>query len=160
VASATFRKPGPHTVSLRVTDLQGASGVQFQTINVRRRSSSARQLLMSPFPIVRIVGRLTRRGARITLLSVSAPRRARVTLRCKRGRCPYRRVSVRVRRRAVVFKRMRRNFGSGTVIELFVSQPGRIGKYTRFRIRRDRAPARVDLCLMPGATRGSRCPGG
>jgi hypothetical protein len=34
----------------------------------------------------------------------------------------------------------------------------RIGKYTRFKFRRNRPPRRVDGCLWPGAPRMSPCP--
>ena len=40
------------------------------------------------------------------------------------------------------------------------SKGGLIGKYTRFVIRRGKAPQRLDRCLMPGATRGVKCPAG
>jgi PKD domain len=157
VASVTFNTPGPHTVSLRVTDRRGASNIQFQIIDVRPRSSPPS--LMSPFPVVRIAGRLTSRGARITLLSVRGPRRAKVVLRCKGRKCPYKRTTARIKRRRVDFKRMRRELRAGTIIRIFVSQRGKIGKYTRFRIRRGKVPARIDRCLEPGATKASRCPG-
>jgi hypothetical protein len=158
VAFVTFSTSGVHTVSLKVTDVGGKSNVQFQTITVRLRSSPA--VLMSPFPIVRMVGRLTRPGARISLLAVRGPRRARVTLRCRARRCPYKRISRRLRRRKLVFKRMQREFRAGTVIKIYVTQSGRIGKYTRFRIRRGKAPRRVDRCLRGRSSRPRPCPGG
>jgi hypothetical protein len=61
-------------------------------------------------------------------------------------------------RRAVRFKRLERSFRAGTYIEVGVGAPGAIGKFTRFRIRLNRSPARKDLCLLPGRTRGSSCP--
>jgi hypothetical protein len=158
VAFVTFSAPGPHTVSLRVTDVGGLSNVQFQTITVRLRSSPP--ALMSPFPVVRMVGRVTGRGARITLLSVRGPRRARGTLRCKARRCPYKRRSRHLRRGKLVFKRMQREFLAGTVIKIYVTQRDKIGKYTRFRIRPGTVPARVDRCLRGRSSRPRRCPSG
>lgn len=115
--------------------------------------------LMSPFPVVRIVGRLSPRGARIRLLSVRAPATATIIVRCFRRRC--RRSSLTEARgfsRAVRFRRFERRFVSGTIIEVAIGRPGAIGKYTRFRIRRGRRPARMDACLRPGDTRGTPCP--
>ncbi len=45
------------------------------------------------------------------------------------------------------------------MIEIFAGSPGTVGKYTRFRIRRGRAPARVDSCFVAGSGgRPTRCP--
>jgi hypothetical protein len=126
--------------------------------------------LLSPFPLVRISGTLTRTGARIRLLSVRAPRGAlvRVTVSpaCSRERRPSRRCHVlqaagTVGRSAVIgFRGLARTYRSGTVIVVRVWSADRIGKYTRFTIVRGKVPRRVDQCLVPGATRGSRCPNG
>jgi hypothetical protein len=52
----------------------------------------------------------------------------------------------------------RRSLRPGTIIEVFVTAPKRIGKYTRFRVRPDAAPARTDLCLEPGRQVPTACP--
>ena len=39
-----------------------------------------------------------------------------------------------------------------------MTQPKKIGKYTRVRTRRGKAPVRIDRCLMPGKTKPVRCP--
>lgn len=115
--------------------------------------------LMSPFPVVRIVGRLTPRGARIRILSVRAPASATILVRCRGRGCSRRsQSSGRGMRRAVRFRRFERRLRTGTIIEVLVGRADAIGKFTRFRIRRGRAPARRDMCLLPGETRGSECP--
>ncbi|MGB2710398.1 MAG: Ig-like domain-containing protein [Conexibacter sp.] len=124
--------------------------------------------LLSPFPLVRISGTLTPTGARIRRLSVRAPRGAlvRVTVSpaCSRKRRSSRRCHVlqaagTVGRSAVIgFRDLARLYRSGTVIVVRVWSADRIGKYTRFTIVRGKAPRRVDRCLVPEATRGSRCP--
>lgn len=131
-------------------------------------SRSSRLLLLSPFPLVRISGTLTATGARIRLLSVRAPRGAlvRVTVtpacsgkRPSSRRCRVLQASGTVGRHAVIgFRGLARAYRSGTVIVVRVWRADRIGKYTRFTIVRGKAPRRVDQCLLPGATRGSRCP--
>jgi hypothetical protein len=57
------------------------------------------------------------------------------------------------------FRRLRRRLRPGTVLQVRVRNAGHIGKYTRFKIRRSRAPARRDLCLQPGRQRPIRCVG-
>lgn len=112
---------------------------------------------IGPFPIVRIRGRLTSRGARISLLSVRSPRGARVEVRCRGRRCPQRRAVTRNRRGTVRIASFHRYLRTGTVLEVFVTQRGRIGKYTRFRIRGRRAPVRTDSCVAYGSHRPVVC---
>ena len=47
----------------------------------------------------------------------------------------------------------------GAELRVFISRKGVIGKYTRFRIRANKAPARYDACLPAnGSTRPRSCP--
>jgi hypothetical protein len=153
-ATVTFPTAGPHPVGLEVTDRDGATSSAFQSILVVEPPPP----LLSPFPVIRIVSRTTVRGVRVLLLVVHAPRGAKVRVHCKGRSCPWRRRSVRPRHGHVRIRALERPLRAGTVIEVFVSRPGRIGKYTRIRIRRGRAPARKDACIRPGARRPGRCP--
>jgi hypothetical protein len=118
----------------------------------------------SPFPLVRLAGQIVRRGTRIRLLSVVAPRGSRVSIRCTGRGCPFSR-QVRVARspvgraaRVVRVRRLERLLRPGVRIRIFVTKSDAIGKYTRFRIRRGKAPARTDRCLRPGSSRPVACP--
>jgi len=113
--------------------------------------------LLSPFPVVRIRGSLTRRGARISLLSVRAPRAARILATCKGAGCPAERVTASGTAR---LKRYERHLRAGVEIRVRVFQAARVGKYTSFLIRRGRSPLRRDRCLAPGAMLPSKCPAG
>ncbi len=110
---------------------------------------------MRPAPVVRIRGRLTRSGARITLLTVRAPRGARITLRCIGRGCPSRRWA----RSATLTRvaRFQRALPAGTKLVITVTKPGRIGKHTTIVIRNRKAPRRRDRCLLPGARRPIAC---
>ncbi len=112
--------------------------------------------MMDPAPVVRIRGWLTASGARITLLTVRAPRGARIAVRCSGRRCPVRRWA----RTASLMRvpRFQRSFPAGTRIVISVTKRGRIGKHTTIVIRRGKAPTRLDRCLMPGSRRPVRCP--
>lgn len=116
--------------------------------------------LMKPFPVVRIMGRITPRGARIRILSVRAPANATILVRCRKGCWGRSRSQGRGIRRPVRFRRFERPLRAGIVIEVLVGRVNVVGKYTRIRIRRSRRPARRDLCFIPGITGGSLCPPG
>jgi PKD repeat protein len=124
-------------------------------------ATAVRPTMLAPFPVVRIRGTFARGAVRISLLKVQAPDGATVRVRCRKGSCASRRADVRVQaaRAAVRVRALeQRRLAVGTVVEVFVTAPNRIGKYTRFTVRRDASPARTDLCLQPGHTTPTRCP--
>ena len=178
----SFASAGDHLVMMRVRQTNGGEAVAFATITVAARPGQAppageptppgtgqpvtpilpgsparRPVLMRPFPIVRIAGVVMRDGALIRILSVRAPRAALVRVRCRGAGCPAA-TAWRTGRRLNRFRRFERKLRAGTKLELFVRQPGKIGKYTRILIRGGKPPARLDRCLMPGKRRPVRCP--
>jgi PKD repeat protein len=112
---------------------------------------------MRPFPVVRIAGVVLPHGALVKILSVRAPRGARVLVRCRGTGCPVRAVARSSATSVLRIRRFERTLRAGIRLELFVRKPQRIGKYTRFAIRAGKAPARVDRCLLPGSKRPVRC---
>jgi PKD repeat protein len=175
-AARMFAVPGPYTVRLRVTDSDGASAVATQTLAVGSfpgAASFARGVpLLSPFPVVRLTGTIRRKGARLHRLLVTMPSGALLTVRCQGRGCPFGRLTRAAslgpgRRRTPVARAAatlrvrpleRRLLRVGATIRIYVTKPNEIGKYTRFRIRRGKAPARLDRCLVPGAPRPLPCP--
>jgi hypothetical protein len=110
---------------------------------------------------VRIRGLIVRGSARLSLLSVKAPKGARVKVICHGGGCPKKKsVVLRVAsgKSPVRVRSLERRLHRGAVVEVFVTAPGRIGKYTRFTIRSNAAPARRDLCLRPRKSEPVACP--
>jgi hypothetical protein len=105
---------------------------------------------------VRISGRFTRSRTQLTRVTVNAPRGARIGVDCKGRGCPYRRKAIAVK--LVRVRALQRSYRPGATIEIRVTQPRKIGKYTRVKTRRGKAPLRIDRCLMPGSTRPVRCP--
>ena len=117
--------------------------------------------MMSPFPVVRIRGRLTLRGARLSLLTVRSPRGARIRVACRGDDCPTRRWARTARTSSLTrVKRFQRSLDAGTRLIITVKKPRRIGKHTTILIRRARAPKRNDRCLYPGSSRPVACPTG
>src|SRR5215216_1788349 len=156
---------GSHTVRLRATDNDGAAVVRTRTVDVTPGIAEYAVLppfsapLLSPFPVVRLAGRLTERGARIRLLSVRAPVCSTVTTRCRGRTCPFRRKTKFAGRKLTRIRAIQgRTLSAGVRFEVLIRKRDRIGKYTRFRLRRARPPVRVDRCLRFGDTRGTPCP--
>ena len=143
-------------------DANGQSSVVSETIPV----STPVIPLMQPFPVVRIAGSFNSAGAKIGVLTVLAPVGATVRVTCRGGGCPSKAQSLRATRRAkskastvlVRFRRFERSLRAGVVLDVWVSDAGELGKFTRFVIRRDKAPTRTDLCLNPAGTVPLVCP--
>ena len=114
--------------------------------------------LMSPFPIVRLVGSVTHVGTRIRLLQIQAPKGAHALVRCRRRGCPIKRVEKLVRGRPLRVRAVERVMPAGVVLEVLVRHGDHVGKFTRFRFRRNRRPLRRDGCVWSGTTRMAPCP--
>ena len=154
-ASITFSAAGNHRIGLRVTDRDGAVNATAVTIAVREPPVHA----LSPFPVVRIVGSFGTPGIRIDQLVITAPNGARIEIGCRGRGCPFKKLVRKARPQTVRVRRFaRRILRPGAVVQVWVTRPGEIGKYTRLRIRKGQRPTRVDRCLMPGSRRPARCP--
>jgi hypothetical protein len=126
--------------------------------------------LLAPFPVVRIAGKFTKRGIQLRLFQVSVRDGMKVVIRCApRKRCPFGRQSSVASNGAVEYVahaskyiRVRRLEGrvlkAGIRLEVFITKPGMIGKYTRFKIRKAKPPRRVDRCLPPDSNKPIACP--
>jgi Bacterial Ig-like domain/Immunoglobulin I-set domain len=161
--TTSFSTPGNHVVRLKVIDGDGLTSVATETIPV----SVTPLVLMQPFPVVRIAGSENSSGVKISLLTVQAPVGTRVSVTCGGSHCPSRSenrvvVSSRKNSRAggvlLSFGKFERSLQVGVVLEIRVSKPGEIGKYTSFRIRPNKAPARVDACVGPTNPKPIPCP--
>jgi hypothetical protein len=170
-ALRAFADVGQYVVGLRVTDNAGLVSFDSQTVTVAPAPGSpvttqkSGPRLLSPFPVVRIVGQATRRGTRVRLLRVKAPVGTKVSVRCTGRSCPFRKqvlavpasarsltaISVRVRR-------LERLLLPGVRVRVYVTKPGAVGKYTKFRFRARNAPVRTDYCVMPGSWAPAECP--
>jgi hypothetical protein len=179
---------GTHTVGLKVTDDDGASATTTQAVKVvdppapssgssttsggsggqvgtastpkgsSKKKAAAKPTspaLLKPFPVIRYAGRLTSVGAQISLLSVQAPKGARVHVSCVKG-CPRR--SLALVARALKLSKLQGTYRAGAVLEITVTKPKTIGKFTRITIRDGKAPRRVDRCLWPGKKTPRTCP--
>jgi hypothetical protein len=162
LVTTSFTTPGNHVVRLRVTAASGASSIATETIPV----SSVPLVLMQPFPIVRIAGSETSSGVTLRLLSAQAPAGSRITVTCSGHGCPAKsesRLAVSSSKKkggavVVEFRRFERGLKAGVVLEIRISKPGMIGKFTRFTVRHGKLPERGDACLAPSAVKPIVCP--
>ena len=173
-ATTAYPAAGQYTISLRITT--NSTDVATLVLNVGTPGAPGagvgqRSLsLLSPFPVVRIAGRVSRRGARIRRLTINAPPGTGIKVRCNGRGCPFKRVLHTISARMVAGRalpptrllRVRRLEGAllrpGVTLRLFVTRSGAVGKYTRFRILKGKPPSRTDMCLVPGNGRPLSCP--
>jgi hypothetical protein len=110
---------------------------------------------LSPFPVVRIKGYLTRTGAQVTMLTVRAPRGARIGVRCTGSGCPRKRYARATK--LVHLKPYQRLLRGNMKLVISVTRRGFVGKQTTIRLRHGKAPTRRDLCLFPGVRKARSC---
>jgi hypothetical protein len=173
--SHVYLTPGEHQVTMRAFREGKGKGGKFDVVVTKTiyvnplvatphtdpapKNVDQATLLMTPFPIVRIAGRLLPRGALVRVLVVTAPRGAVVTALCRGTGCPLRPIRRRSHGRPVRIRGLERRLAASTRLEILVRQRGLVGKYTRFRIRAGgRAPLRADRCLLPGRRTPVDCP--
>jgi PKD repeat protein len=171
-ALRSFADAGVYAVGLRVTDDAGLVSFDSQMLPVAPSpgapvptQTSGGLRLLSPFPVVRMTGRITGRGTRVRLLRVRAPVRTKITIRCTGRSCPFRKQVRAVpsgassRTAATVrVRRLERLLLPGVRVRVYVTKRGQVGKYTRFRFRAGNAPVRTDRCVMPGSWVPAECP--
>lgn len=153
-AHKTWPKAGTYPVALRVTDRDGASTVGTVNVVVAKKPPGR---FHSP-PLIRVLSSPTSVGARIDRLTISAPKGAKVDIRCRGRGCPYKSKSTKSKGKRIDVRKIRRSFRAGAVIDIRVTKANTIGKFTRITIRDGKSPKRVDRCLQPGKSKPThRC---
>jgi hypothetical protein len=163
-AARWFDTAGVYPVSLKAYDNHGHSSVATQNVTV----SNPPPPVLTPYPVVQMTGKVTRRGTRVLRFTTEAPAGSTVAVRCRGRGCPARRLSHTASldfdatangSKVIRFRRLEhRLLRKGVVLKVFVTKPGTIGKYVRFKIRGRRVPLRTDGCVMFGSTAPVTCP--
>lgn len=172
-ALRAFADAGEYAIGLRVTDNSGLVSFDSQTLTVAPAPGTPAGVttlksglrVLSPFPVVRIAGRITRRGTRVRLLRVKAPVGTKLTVRCTGRSCPFRKQvrsvpasTTSVTTATIRIRRLERLLLPGVRVRVYVTKGGVVGKYTRLRFRARKPPARTDSCVMPGSWAPAECP--
>ena len=172
-----FDSPGVYRVALRVVQANGNPAVAEGTVRVGAIAASppttsptlpttpttpskptkGRPSLLTPFPVVRLVGAAYATRTIVSVLSVQAPRGALVRVRCQGTGCPKVVRRKKSKGKGVRFRTFERGIRAGAKLEIFVVAKKRIGKYTSFKMLRAKAPLRTDLCLIPGKRKPVSC---
>jgi hypothetical protein len=117
--------------------------------------------VLKPFPVVRMRGRLTVNGARVTLFSVTAPRGVRLVVSCRGRSCGmHRLIRPRTVGKVTRVRVLEHALDAGTRIEVRVTKAGYVGKSSVIVIRRGRVPWRRDGCLSASSGAAVRCTSG
>ena len=153
--TVSFPRAGTIAVALRIVDSDGATATKTRKVSV----GAARPRVLSPFPIVRLSGEVRSGGStEIDRLSVRGPRGSKVTVKCRGDGCDFRQKSRSIKRRRVKFPEIEGRLQPGALVQVYVTQKDRIGKFTSFRIRAGAAPKRRDRCLAPDSREPISCP--
>jgi PKD repeat protein len=152
-----FPHAGTYDVGLEVTDSDGVARTVRRTVSVSQPAAAVPGFI-TPFPVVRLAGKVLPRGALVKLLVVRAPRGARMRVTCQGKGCPVRGVRRTSQGGSARFAQFQHRLRAGIRLEIFVRTPKAIGKYTRFLIRAGAPPTRTDRCLFPGVPDPRACP--
>ncbi|MEA2427012.1 MAG: hypothetical protein QOF37_640 [Thermoleophilaceae bacterium] len=164
--TTSFGAPGAHAVAVRVTNAAGAQTTAFETINVLPAPSAITPASvlpwLSPFPIVRVAGSAGRGFTRISVFTVLTPLGTKVRVTCRGGGCPRgaveRRASGSGPLSLLRIRALERRFRPGARLEVSVTKPGFVGKFTRLVFQRLKPPARADSCIVPRHPHPMSCP--
>ena len=113
--------------------------------------------MFKPLPVVRIRGRLTTNGANIQVLSVKAPKGAKITVKCSGKGCPRKSVATATATKVTRISQFQRVLPAGIKLRITIAKPGYISKVTTISIRKGKAPLRSDQCQVPGEKKLLRC---
>lgn len=161
-APAATPTPGATPAPTPTFDTAAPAATPVPTRGAVLEETSKPRRVIRPFPTVRMKGAVTTTGARVTLLSVKAPRTAKITLRCTGAGCPVQRWSRTAAQRKSTLTRIRRferSLRAGVRLTISITRSGHVGKRTTLTIRRGAAPSRSDRCLS-AAGRVTTCPAG
>jgi hypothetical protein len=101
-------------------------------------------------PVVTLQGTVDRRGTvNVAKLLFRADRGTGIDIACKGKRCPFKKLHRTMITTSLRLKKMERKLRPPMVLRMRVGLPGQLGKYVKYKVRRRKAPLRVDSCLDP-----------
>jgi hypothetical protein len=144
---------GTDRFTYRASDAGGSSNTATATITVPATKVPAKVT-----PLFRLFHSYT---TVFSLIVTGVPRGATVQLTCKGRGCAFKRIRKTyksgAKRLAFTSRFKHGKLRKGTVIEVRVTAPGKIGLVARYTIRPPAFPRVTKLCLPPGARKPVRC---
>jgi hypothetical protein len=153
--------PGPKTFTVNAADVAGNTASASTTYTVAVPPPPP----PPPSEITSTVSHnwsvLGRRTTMLQLLARRVPQGARVQIRCRGRRCPFKRKNITARRAGNVniarrLNRRQRRVRAGQRLEVRITKAGFIGRYVRYTIRNNKLPTRIVRCMPAGSTRPQR----
>jgi hypothetical protein len=151
---------GPGTVTTTSSSTPSTSPGSTPATTSANSNIKAKAALISPFPTVRIRGLIIGSKVKVSLLSVTSKVGVSIKVLCSGKGCPKKAQTKTTKKGGVIrFSALKRTLSNGAIVRVYVSKKGQIGKYTRFRIQKGKAPVRVDMCLPAnGSSKPRTCP--
>ncbi|WCB96247.1 hypothetical protein DSM104299_05004 [Baekduia alba] len=157
--------PGAPVVLGPTPPTAGSSGKPAATAAASASASSAPKIVLKGLRGVRVqlAGSVTASRTRITKIMVSGPEGARVVVRCRGGGCPGGKALRKTMGTSgqLRVKALERTLRAGATVTVSLAKPGYATKRIVLTMRRGKAPARAESCLIPGADGKSKsepCP--
>jgi hypothetical protein len=153
---------GTYAVTVTSTDAVGNATSAARTIQVAPKPPP-------PPPTPRITSAIKNvwlvKGASITALTLTAanvPAGSTITMRCKGRHCRFKRKKIRVKKTGKVdlakaLGRRNRRFRAKQRLDIRITHPGWIGKDVVFKFKAGKIPSGSSACLLPGASKPSKC---
>jgi hypothetical protein len=109
-------------------------------------------------PVVTLQGTVDTRGVvRIKKLFFRADRGTGIDVRCNGPHCPFKRLHRTMITTSLQLKKLERKLRPPMVLRMRLQRPGQLGKYVRYKVRRRKAPLRIDSCLDPTTSKVRGC---
>jgi hypothetical protein len=100
------------------------------------------------FPVVTLQGTVNVKGTvTVAKLLFRADRGTGIDISCKGPHCPFKKLRRTMITTSLRLKKMERKLRPPMVLQMRIGLPGQLGKYVRYKVRRRKAPVRVDSCL-------------
>jgi hypothetical protein len=100
--------------------------------------------------VVTLQGTVNGKGTvSVSNLFFRADRGTGIDISCKGRHCPFKKLHRTMITTSLRLKKLERKLRPPMVLRMRLQVPGQLGKYVRYKVRRRKAPLRVDSCLDP-----------
>jgi hypothetical protein len=106
------------------------------------------QIVTVALPLVTIQGTVDRKGVvHVSRLQLRAKPGTAINITCTGAHCPFKTSNRRMITKTLRLTVLERKLKPTMTIQMRLQKPGQLGKYVSYKVRRRKAPIRVDACL-------------